>query len=180
MRLDTLGLFPKIGAFTILMLASCGGGGDASPSVSSPSPPPPGSTAFGPPWITAQTSTGVAWTACVDYEVGRDGSGCFIQFLSNNKANTQVSAVTFNGGCWDCTPGREQGDLDIAVMVDGQPGYNFAFTNQGISVSHGDIFAIGNASGRFKEIWLTTVPCPPSAPTRECISVNGGYVHIYR
>jgi hypothetical protein len=179
-RLDTLGLFPKIGAFTILMLASCGGGGDASPSVSSPSPPPPGSTAFGPPWITAQTSTGVAWTACVDYEVGRDGSGCFIQFLSNNKANTQVSAVTFNGGCWDCTPGREQGDLDVAVLVDGQPGYIYAFTNVGLAPSHDGWPSIGQNGNRFKEIWVTTVPCPSSAPVRECISVNGGFVPIYR
>jgi hypothetical protein len=148
--------------------------------VSPPSAPPPGSQAFGPPWITAQDANGVAWTGCVDYEAGRNGSGCFIQFLSNNTAGKQISGVTLNGGCWDCTPGREQGDLDIAIMRDGQPGYIFAFTNYGISVSHGDIFAIGSASGKFKEIWLSTVECPPSAPTRECISVNGGYVPIYR
>jgi hypothetical protein len=166
--------------FFVTLLPACGGGAEAQLPTPGPTPPP-GSQAFGPPWLTAQTADGVGWTGCVDYEAGRDGSGCFIQFLSNNRANTRISGVTLNGGCWDCTPGKEQGDLDVAVLVDGQSGHIYAFTNVGIGVSHTDWAAIGQSSGRFKEIWLTSVPCPPSVPGTPsgCVRVNGGFVPVY-
>ena len=139
-------------------------------------------TDFGPPWVTGQSDTGVGWTGCVDYEPGRDGSGCFIQFLSNSRSGKQVSGITLNGGIWDATPGREQGDLDIGIIVNGQGGYIISFTNLGIGVSQTDWAAIGNTYGRFREIWLTPVPCPSSVPGQpsECVRVNGGYTGVYR
>ena len=133
-----------------------------------------------PPFeLMVDGNTGSTWTAFRSY-CPRDGAGSFIQFVTPNRAGQQVTGVVLNGGIWDATPGLEQGDLDIAVMKDGAGGYIFAFTNDGLGLSHTDTFELGSQYGRWREIWLTTVPCPPSAPTSECVRVNGGFVPIYR
>jgi hypothetical protein len=166
----------------VIFLQGCGGGHGDTAEAALPKPPPPpvpGAQPFGPPWLTGQDQNGVGWTGCVDYEAPRDGSGCFIQFLSASKSGARVSGITLNGGIWDATAGREQGDLDIGIVVDGQPGHIIAFTNLGIGVSHPNWASIGSSGQEFKELWLTIVPCPSSAPTRECVRVNGGYVPIY-
>jgi hypothetical protein len=167
-------------------LHGCGGGAQAFAPNPAPPAPAPGSAAFGPAWVVGQDQNGTGWVGCTDYEAARDGDGCFIQFLSPSKSGSTLSGITLNGGLVDATAGKEQGDLDIGIVIDGKPGSVISFSGPyqgnlpGILMWPPDYFNLGSPSNRWKAVYLTTVACPPSAPVRECISVNGGFVPIYR
>jgi hypothetical protein len=81
---------------------------------------------FGPPTAVDQTSEGQTWFAVRDYghrqEGFKEGTSAFISYQSFNEAGTLGDWVLLNGGLIDRTPGKEQGDLDIIVTVDGQIG----------------------------------------------------------
>jgi len=81
---------------------------------------------FGPPTATLQTPEGVTWFAVRDYghrqEGLQDGTGAFIAFQSTNRDGQWGDWVLLNGGLISREPGKEQGDLDLLVHVDGKPG----------------------------------------------------------
>lgn len=175
-----------LGVTAAVALSGCGGG-DANALPLSPVATQPGPVTVGPAWLTGLDNNQVGWTGCVSYEPGRHGGGCFIQFQENNIAGKMMSGVTFNGGLVDATPGREQGDLDIVILVDGKPvvvaitgawGANPA----GLMVSDSDVLSIGGPQSRWKSAYFTEHVCPPTVPVgaAACVTINGGSVPIYR
>lgn len=164
-----------------LVLHACGGGN------AQPLPPPgPVPVPFGAPWVTSLTADGVSWNGCASY-VARDGGGCFIQFLTPDRAGRMQSGVTLNGGLVDATPDALQGDLDIVFFVDNKP-TTVAFTGRwhgappGLVADPSGLLSIGGPANRWADVWLTEHACSgrvPGSPAA-CVRVNGGEVPVYR
>jgi hypothetical protein len=76
------------------------------------------------PAIVIDQVGGNAWFGLRDYGHRQqgilEGTGAFLSFQSMNSAGAWGDWVLLNGGLIDRTPGREQGDLDMLVYVDGQ------------------------------------------------------------
>ena len=77
-----------------------------------------------PAFVSTQTADGVTWFALRDYnhrpEGLAEGTGCFLTYQSKNAAGEWGDWVLLNGGLIDMTPGKEQGDLDLLIHVNGQ------------------------------------------------------------
>ncbi len=77
-----------------------------------------------PAYVSTQTADGVTWFAIRDYGYRQEGvklgTGAFFSFQSQNDADQWGDWVLLNGGLIDRTAGKEQGDLDILVRVDGK------------------------------------------------------------
>lgn len=168
----------------VALLQGCGGGASAMPPVVGIDQPGP--VTVGPAWLTGLDKNQVGWTGCVSYEPGRHGGGCFIQFQEQNLAGKMLSGVTFNGGLVDATAGREQGDLDIVILIDGKPMVvavtgSWAGNPPGLMVSDSDVLSIGGANSRWKSAYFTEHACPLSlAGATACVTINGGSVGVYR
>ena len=137
--------------------------------------------------MTGLDGNGVGWTGCVSWEQpGRDGGGCFLQFLEFDKAGNMVSGVTMNGGLVDATPTNKQGDLDIVFYVNNVPA-TVAFSGvwkgstAGIIADPPDLLWIGSPTGRFLGLNLTQKPCPASVPGKPkgCVTINGSASPLY-
>jgi len=95
-----------------------------------------------------------------------------------------------NGGLIDATPGKEQTDVEIDMLLDGKWGNTISFNgrypgmNPGINVWPPDVYYIGGPSNRFAGISLTEVPCPHAIPgASSCVRMVGpvpGYIPVYR
>lgn len=182
----------------LALLISCGGGGSGASAqtpapvipvspITPPTPPTPiDPLAPGPAFIQGFGPNNVGWVGCVDYELARDGNGCFFQFISQSKSGKAVSGVTLNGGLIDATAGNEQGDLDIVLFVDGQPATvailgSYPGQAPAILASPSGKFALGGPNNAWKEVFLTEFPCPVNIPgAAACVRINGGSVPIYR
>jgi len=119
-----------------------------------------------PPFTAIVTQDGVTWFAIYDYghrpEGLREGTGCFITFRSTNADGTLGDWVMLNGGLIDRTAGKEQGDLDMLIRVNGQVngmalvGDMTAFGGPpaALEPTQDALFNLGNAGSRWKDLFL--------------------------
>jgi len=147
-----------------------------------------------PGWLTSQAKnangTTTGWTGVCSTDP-RDGGGGFIQFLSPNKANTFLSGITFNGGLMIATPGKEQGDLDIGIIVNGGYGTTMSFfgnpdgSGPVMAPSVTGVFKIGLPTNTIDSFYMSKYSCPQSlvraVPEPDhCIKVDDGYTPVYK
>lgn len=120
-----------------------------------------------PPTIVSQTGDGVAWLAVRDYghrqEGLCDGTGAFVTFQSKNDLGTWGDWALINGGLIDRTAGREQGDLDMLVYIDGQVGGAALVGNMthaggppaGLVPINDEQMNLGNTNNRWLDLFLS-------------------------
>jgi hypothetical protein len=113
--------------------------------------------------------------------------GSVICFENKNDAGVWQDNPCLNGGTMDGTPGREQGDLDIWLTVDGKLQVvavtgSWHGAKPGIIAWPPDIMWLGGDGTHFAGLGLTEVACPSSVPygPQTCIRVNDGFMPIYR
>ena len=112
------------------------------------------------------TPDGVAWFVIYDYgfrqEGLREGTGSFLSYRSTNADGVMGDWVLLNGGLLDRTPGKEQGDLDMIIRVDGAvegislQGNMTAFGGMKASLvpTRDRLFDLGGPSNRWGDLWL--------------------------
>jgi hypothetical protein len=117
----------------------------------------------------------------------RHGNGPALEWQSRNLAGNWHAGISMQAGLIDATPGRENGDLDVRILVDGNYGNTISFTGYwagqpaGILPWPNGLFSLGGPNNWWKEIWLMNVGCPPNIPgtPKQCVRVNGGVIGVY-
>ena len=109
----------------------------------------------------------MTWFTIYDYghrlEGLRDGTGSFYNFASTNAAGVMKEWVQVNGGLIDRTPGKEQGDLDLIISVDGKVSgaslvgnmTEFGGPPSGLVPIRDTEMNLGGASTRWKDLFFS-------------------------